>query len=99
MGVMAAERVAGGYVVTSGTFTKGAKAFALGRNIELIDGQGLDGLLRDGRSPVPKKAEAPMCPRCKTPMVARTAKQESNAGSSFWGCAQYPKHRQTMAMG
>jgi restriction system protein len=48
-GVMAAEGVAGGYVVTSGTFTKDARQFAAGRNVELIDGQGLDALLRDGR--------------------------------------------------
>jgi restriction system protein len=51
--VMAAERVTGGYVVTSGTFTKDAKEFASGRNIELIDGKGLDALLRDGRSAAP----------------------------------------------
>jgi hypothetical protein len=51
-GVMAAERVTGGYVVTSGT-TKDAKEFAAGRNIELIDGQALEALLRDGRSAAP----------------------------------------------
>lgn len=38
-GIMAAERVAGGYVFTSGTFTRDAKAFAAGRNIELLDGR------------------------------------------------------------
>jgi restriction system protein len=109
-GVMAAERVAGGYVVTSGTFTKDAKEFAAGRNIELIDGKGLDGLLRDGKSAAPAavrpmdssilgKKGAPTCPKCKTPMVARTAKKGSNVGSSFWGCVHYPKCRHTVAMG
>jgi restriction system protein len=49
-GVMAAEGVAGGYVVTSGTFTKDAKEFASGRNIELIDGKGLDALRKAGTS-------------------------------------------------
>lgn len=39
-----AEGAAGGYVVTSGTFTKDARQFAAGRNVELIDGQALDGL-------------------------------------------------------
>jgi len=109
-GVMAAERVAGGYVVTSGTFTKDAKEFAAGRNIELIDGQGLDGLLRDGQSAaspavarpkdssIPAEKGVPMCPKCKKPMVVRTAKKGSNVGGSFWGCAQYPKCRQTLAM-
>jgi restriction system protein len=108
-GVMAAERVAGGYVVTSGTFTRDAKGFASGRNIELVDGKGLDALLWDGKrsrsavavtqvaaSVVPSK---PLCPSCKTPMVFRTAKQGSRKGSSFWGCAQYPKCRQTVAIG
>jgi restriction system protein len=108
-GVMAAERVAGGYVVTSGTFTKDAKQFASGRNIELIDGQALDALLRDGRSAAPAvvrpmdrsispEKEAPTCPKCKTPMVARTAKKGSHVGGSFWGCAQYPKCRHTAAI-
>jgi restriction system protein len=107
-GVMAAERVAGGYVVTSGTFTKDAKEFATGRNIELVDARGLDGLLWDGQGAAPAVARpidssipagAPMCPTCKTPMVARTAKKGKNVGGSFWGCAHYPKCRQTVAMG
>jgi len=37
-GVMAAQGAAGGFVVTSGTFTEPARNFAQGRNIELIDG-------------------------------------------------------------
>jgi restriction system protein len=76
--------------------------------VELIDGQGLDALLRDGRgaeSDVKLGAQAahasknatPMCPRCKSPMVMRTAKKGRNVGSSFWGCAQYPKCRHTVA--
>ncbi len=36
--VMAAQRAACGYVVTSGRFTQDAISFAEGRNIELIDG-------------------------------------------------------------
>jgi restriction system protein len=106
-GVMAAERVAGGYLVTSGTFTKDAKEFAAGRNIELMDGRGLEALLRDGRraapvptdSAIPAAKEAPTCPKCNTPMVARTAKKGGNVGSSFWGCARYPKCRHTVAVG
>jgi restriction system protein len=108
-GVMAAERVAGGYVVTSGTFTRDAKAFASGRNIELIDGPGMDDLLQDGRNAAPKSSvqmpdtafipSAPVCPSCKSTMVLRTAKRGSRIGSSFWGCAHYPKCRQTVAIG
>jgi len=107
-GVMAAERVAGGYVVTSGTYTKDARQFASGRNIELIDGGALNALLRNSQNGAPAPSSArvtanasanrtPMCPTCKTPMVMRTAKRGSNVGSSFWGCAQFPKCRQTLA--
>lgn len=49
-GVMAAEGASGGFVVTSGRFTKDAEAFAGGRNIRLIDGAALVQLLRDGRA-------------------------------------------------
>lgn len=100
-GVMAAERVTGGYVVTSGSFTKDAREFASGRNIELMEGRALNALLldsqqKDAAAPVGGRM-TPMCPSCKTPMVMRTAKRGSNVGSSFWGCAQYPKCRQTLA--
>jgi restriction system protein len=108
-GVMAAERTAGGYVVTSGTFTKDARQFASGRNIELIDGRALNALLRNTQNGAPASSRtgvaticanegSPICPTCKTHMVRRTAKRGSNAGGSFWGCAQYPKCRQTLAI-
>jgi restriction system protein len=44
-GVMAAKGAAGGYVVTSGVFTDEAKRFAEGREIELIDGEQLFGMI------------------------------------------------------
>jgi len=53
-GVMAAYGAAGGFVVTSGRFTREATAFASGRNIRLIDGPALMQLLREARG----KAEA-----------------------------------------
>ncbi len=40
-GVMAAQRVAGGFVVTSGTFADEARKFVEGRELKLIDGQAL----------------------------------------------------------
>jgi restriction system protein len=104
-GVMAAEGAAGGYVVTSGKFTKDAVQFAQGRNIELIDGNKLEGLLREkSAAPAAAKvapnqrtpmADAPRCPSCGAPMVERVAKQGPNAGTTFWGCGQYPKCRGT----
>lgn len=45
-GVMAAKGAAGGFVVTSGRFTDDATEFAKGRNIRLIDGPILHGLIK-----------------------------------------------------
>lgn len=49
-GVMAAKGAAGGFVVTSGRFTADAVEFANGRNIKLLDGPALHGLLRQARA-------------------------------------------------
>lgn len=57
-GVMAAEGVAGGFVVTSGQFTGDAQAFAAGRNIQLLDGLTLTQLLQDGRGQQAAKSRA-----------------------------------------
>ncbi len=106
-GVMAAQQAAGGYVVTSGRFTKDATAFAAGRNIELIDGEALQALLRQPKNfaaaptiaPIRTTAVAssPSCPRCQEPMVARVAKRGASRGSEFWGCRHYPKCTATLA--
>lgn len=45
-GVMAAQGAAGGFVVTSGRFTGDAIAFADGRNVRLVDGPKLFGLMQ-----------------------------------------------------
>jgi restriction system protein len=107
-GVMAAQQAAGGYVVTSGRFTKDAIAFAEGRNIELIDGGKLPQFLRQKSQttaaptillPTDSKytASTPTCPRCNTPMIPRVAKRGAHAGSAFWGCRRYPKCKATLA--
>ena len=44
-GVMAARGAAGGFVVTSGRFTEEATGFANGRNVKLVDGPILHGLI------------------------------------------------------
>lgn len=49
-GVMAAKGAAGGFVVTSGRFTEDATAFASGRNIQLIDGDLLHGLISQAKN-------------------------------------------------
>jgi restriction system protein len=108
-GVMAAEHVSGGYVVTSGSFTRDAKEFAAGRNIELIDGATLSSLLADVRSttapmesmtPMPSGSlKAPDCPTCHASMVLRTAKRGRHAGRSFWGCSNFPRCQAIVARG
>jgi restriction system protein len=45
-GVMAAQRMAGGFVVTSGDFTEEARAFASGREVQLINGLALQQAVR-----------------------------------------------------
>jgi hypothetical protein len=40
----------------------------------------------------------PHCPVCNTSMVKRLARRGVSAGSSFWGCTNYPKCRGTRAI-
>jgi len=49
-GVMAAMGAAGGFVVTSGRFTDEAIGFASGRNVNLIDGPKLHGLIQQAKA-------------------------------------------------
>jgi restriction system protein len=111
-GVMAARGAAGGFVVTSGRFTEDATEFATGRNVRLVDGAKLFGLLQQAKTSasasrrpavpanvapaVPSRSpEEPACPKCSAPMVLRTAKQGTRAGSQFWGCSAFPACRGT----
>jgi restriction system protein len=58
-GVMAAERAVGGFVVTSGQFTKDAEEFAKGRNVELIDGPKLMTMIRTAQAARRSSANVP----------------------------------------
>jgi restriction system protein len=114
-GVMAAKGATGGFVVTSGRFTEDAISFASGRNMTLVDGPELHGLLRQAkagieRSPARAAAassvqpsvaptQASSCPLCSKPMARRTAKRGANAGGEFWGCTGYPACRGTRPIG
>ena len=96
-GVMAAKGATGGFVVTSGIFTEDARAFATGRNIELMDGKALHALISGVTAPVKAisaapaiATSAPACPVCQSAMEKRIAKRGANAGNAFWGCSQYP---------
>lgn len=39
----------------------------------------------------------PICPKCDSQMVLRTAKKGGQQGEKFWGCSNYPKCRETLA--
>ena len=108
-GVMAAEQVAGGFVVTSGSFTDDAKKFAHGRNVELLDGSMLMRVLRGASSAgqpscqsEPKaaaeveQAVTRPCPVCGSKMLRRVAKRGANSGQAFLGCSSYPGCKTTL---
>lgn len=64
-GVMAARGAAGGFVVTSGRFTREANEFASGRNVRLIEGPALMGLIKQARN-----ARANAAPKSSAPQPA-----------------------------
>lgn len=74
-GVMAAQGAAGGFVVTSGKFTEEAKSFASGRNVQLVDGPKLFGMIQQAKTArgQARNAEAPRRSRPVTPFTAATA--------------------------
>jgi restriction system protein len=107
-GVMAAQRAAGGFVVTSGAFTEEARSFAAGREIQLIDGAALRRGVRTqataASTPLPPAPTikppaspgappTPECPLCRAPMVMREARTGPLAGTRFWGCSQFARTR------
>jgi hypothetical protein len=38
----------------------------------------------------------PVCPKCGSTMVLRTAKSGANVGGQFWGCCNFPRCRSTL---
>ncbi len=101
-GVMAAEGASWGFVVTSGEFTKDAKAFARGRNVRLIDGAVVRQWMTENRLPPPAeefgaglKQTLPTirCPRCGGGMQTKEAKKGRSARKLFWSCIHFPRCR------
>jgi restriction system protein len=95
-GVMAARSAARGIVVSAGDFTPDARDFVRGRNIDLVSGRALAGILRGAASDAGRSAAAPTCPKCGARMLERVARRGSNAGQSFWGCETFPRCRATL---
>ncbi|MEW6520221.1 MAG: restriction endonuclease [Thermodesulfobacteriota bacterium] len=101
-GVMVDAGAVGGFIVTSGVFTNEAISFAADKQINLVDGGKLLKII-NGASPAAAPPEMdippappPLCPKCNSIMVKRTARKGSNAGKEFWGCSQFPKCRQVV---
>lgn len=88
-GLITAHGADGGYVVTSGRFTKDAVEFAKGRDITLIDGSLLLQYIKGDDA----SAQSIKCPQCGSKMVRRISRQGANIGKSFWGCSGYPSCR------
>lgn len=99
---MRAKRAAGGFFVTTGSYTREAMAFASGRNIQLIDGPTLREMLNDTAGiptgvptvitigdPTTVTPIAPACPICSSAMVLRMAPPGSKS-KNFWGCSRFP---------
>jgi hypothetical protein len=106
-GVMAAEHVQHGVFVTTSIFTEEACEFARGKDLELVDGATLIGFIKrlppDQQQELLKTAFAgdfstPTCPNCDIKMVSRTAHKGKDVGSTFWGCRNYPRCKQTFKM-
>jgi restriction system protein len=90
-------------IVCVGEYTRDAEAFAEGKAIELINGERLVALVRDGQSATERAiaTDGPTsqdvqvdtaCPRCGEAMMRRVNRQ---TGQPFWGCSTYPRCKAT----
>ncbi|GAB3471428.1 restriction endonuclease [Azotobacter salinestris] len=94
-GVVAAQGATGGFVVTSGSFTEDARQFAASCKLTLVDGETLDYWIAGAAGRPAPEAPSRSCPLCRSPMVRRTIKRGSKAGTHFWSCSNYPDCRGT----
>lgn len=103
-GIMAADRISMGMVITSGVFTSEAEEFAAGK-MKLVDGRGFLEHIR--KLPAEKQQHlldialegdytTPTCPQCDVKLKLRESSKGRNAGGKFWGCVNYPRCRQTL---
>ena len=104
LAVIQERSVAGGFIVTTGTFSTAAREHAYGKWLHLVDGPQVHAMLRSAQAahdpslaPWEPGAEdpgsswfAPECPICRSSMVLRTAQRGPNAGSKYWGCSHAP---------
>jgi restriction system protein len=91
---MASEGADGALLVTSGSFTQDAEAFARDKPIGLVDGKALLELVATVQRQVPRdehELDAPRCPVCERPMMKKKAGRDSTIGHVYWGCSTYPR--------
>ncbi|WP_243211227.1 restriction endonuclease (plasmid) [Klebsiella pneumoniae] len=100
-GVVQAERMHRGFIVTSGLFTEEAREFAdkVSGKVVLIDGNLLIEIIK-GDSEFEKQTDATInsaepieektCSVCSSKMILRTVNKRT-----FWGCSNYPECRNT----
>ena len=110
LGVMASQGAKGGFVVTSGSFTREAESFAQSNGIALVGADELNKMIQAAKSSIqthqhlqpenrkPEQKITPSCPACKATMIKRTATRGDNPGSKFWGCSRFPKCRGTISI-
>lgn len=82
-GVMAARGAAGGFVVTSGRYTRDATAFASGRNIQLVDGDALMVRLRKAKASLAAQRQVP----AREPVIAPENLPAASAAVSCPTCS------------
>jgi HJR/Mrr/RecB family endonuclease len=106
-GIMAAEKISRGLVITSGGFTAEAEEFAKGTEgkMKLVSGGLFLDLIRklsaDKQQQLLEVAtegdyRTPTCPQCDVKMKVKESKKGRNAGNPFWGCVNFPRCRQTL---
>ncbi|WP_396901428.1 restriction endonuclease [Burkholderia anthina] len=97
-GLMLHHQASGVKIVCVGKFTRDARAFADGKDIELVSGDNLLELVRSvqrGSGAISRLgSSAPLCPDCGHPMCRRYSRRH---GSALWGCSAYPECNGTRA--
>jgi HJR/Mrr/RecB family endonuclease len=91
-------------LVTLTDFTEEAKQLASHHGVQIVNETALRTMLEAMNAATNSSMLAILndtskhCPKCESLLVLRTVKKGINAGSSFWGCSDYPRCRYRMQM-